>query len=170
LKCLCQARKVGYRMKPRKHIHVKYCWQAYFNSIGTLSQTFKNHIHNNCSGRLRICPHISVFAPVFNFRYLRSDLKDYMSKYKERWCIKIYEGWYQGSYGKFHVIIFLSHILHWPFPSIDYHMFCCNMFVFACPIIDRSQCWLFALRANNQHWLLAIIGHAKTNILQQNMW
>jgi hypothetical protein len=23
---------------------------------------------------------------------------------------------------------------------------------------------------NNQHWLLAIIGHAKTNILQQNMW
>jgi hypothetical protein len=25
-------------------------------------------------------------------------------------------------------------------------------------------------RANNQHWLLAIIGHAKTNILQQNMW
>ena len=26
----------------------------------------------------------SVFAPVFNFRYLRSGLKDYMSKYKER--------------------------------------------------------------------------------------
>jgi hypothetical protein len=24
--------------------------------------------------------------------------------------------------------------------------------------------------ANTQHWLLAIIGHAKTNILQQNMW
>jgi hypothetical protein len=23
-----------------------YCWQAYFKSIGTLSQTFKNHIHN----------------------------------------------------------------------------------------------------------------------------
>jgi hypothetical protein len=27
---------------------------------------------------------ISVFAPEFNFRYLRSGLKDYMSKYKER--------------------------------------------------------------------------------------
>ena len=27
---------------------------------------------------------ISVFAPVFNLRYLRSGLKDYMSKYKER--------------------------------------------------------------------------------------
>jgi hypothetical protein len=36
-----------YRMKPRKHIHVKYCWQTYFKSIGKLSQTFKNHIHNN---------------------------------------------------------------------------------------------------------------------------
>ena len=35
------------RMKPRKRIHVKYCWQTYFKSIGTLSQTFKNHIHNN---------------------------------------------------------------------------------------------------------------------------
>ena len=38
-----------YRMKPRKHIHVhvKYCWQTYFKSIGTLSQTIKNHMHNN---------------------------------------------------------------------------------------------------------------------------
>jgi hypothetical protein len=35
-----------YQMKPRKHIHVKYCWQTYFKSIGTLSQTFKNHTHN----------------------------------------------------------------------------------------------------------------------------
>ena len=34
------------------------------------------------------------------------------------------EGWYQGWYGKFHVIIFLSHILHWPFPSID--LYCKN--------------------------------------------
>ena len=37
-----------YRMKPRKHIHVKYCWQTYFKSIGTLSQTFKNHTHKWC--------------------------------------------------------------------------------------------------------------------------
>jgi hypothetical protein len=34
-----------YEMKPRKHT-LKYCWQAYFKFIGTLSQTFKNHIHN----------------------------------------------------------------------------------------------------------------------------
>jgi hypothetical protein len=31
-----------------------------------------------------ICPHMSVFAPEFNFRYLRSGLKGYMLKYKER--------------------------------------------------------------------------------------
>ena len=36
-----------YRMKQKKHIHVKYCWQAYSKSIGTLSHTFKNHIHNS---------------------------------------------------------------------------------------------------------------------------
>ena len=29
-----------------------------------------------------------------------------------------------------------------------YHIFCCNTFVFACPIIAKSQCWLFALRTN----------------------
>jgi hypothetical protein len=29
-----------------------------------------------------------------------------------------------------------------------YHIFCCNMFVFACQVIARSQCWLFALREN----------------------
>jgi hypothetical protein len=29
-----------------------------------------------------------------------------------------------------------------------YHIFCYNMFVFACPIIAKSQCWLFAFRAN----------------------
>jgi hypothetical protein len=35
---------------------------------------------------------------------------------------------------------------------------------------NTDICPIFALSANNQHWLLAIIGHAKTNILQQNMW
>ena len=32
--------------------------------------------------------------------------------------------------------------------NIRYHIFCCNTFVFACPIIAKSQCWLFDLRAN----------------------
>ena len=35
------------------------------------------------------------------------------------WGVIWVKGWYQGRYEKFHVIIFLSHILHWPFPSID---------------------------------------------------
>jgi hypothetical protein len=32
--------------------------------------------------------------------------------------------------------------------NIFYHIFGCNMFVFACPIIAKSQCWLIALRTN----------------------
>jgi hypothetical protein len=32
------------------------------------------------------------------------------------------EGWYQGLYGILHIIIFLSHIIHWPFPSIDFYI------------------------------------------------
>jgi hypothetical protein len=32
------------------------------------------------------------------------------------------EGWYQGRYGKFHVRIYLSHILHWFFSSIDIYI------------------------------------------------
>jgi hypothetical protein len=32
------------------------------------------------------------------------------------------EGWYQGRYGTFHVIIFLSHILHWLFSSIYFYI------------------------------------------------
>ena len=32
--------------------------------------------------------------------------------------------------------------------NMRYHIFCCNTFVFACPIIAKSQCWLFDLRAN----------------------
>ena len=32
------------------------------------------------------------------------------------------EGWYQGPYGKFHVIIFSSHIIHWPFPNNDFYI------------------------------------------------
>ena len=50
-----------YRMKPRKHIHVKYCWQTYFKFIGTLSQTFKNHrngllqvMHSECLWRFPV--------------------------------------------------------------------------------------------------------------------
>ena len=42
------------------------------------------------SSNIRICPHISVFAPEFNFRYLRNGLKEYMSMYN----VKIDIVWY----------------------------------------------------------------------------
>ena len=32
------------------------------------------------------------------------------------------------------------------FDNRYYHIFCCNMFIFECPIIAKSQCWIFALR------------------------
>ena len=31
-----------------------------------------------------------------------------------------------------------------PVNNPNYHIFCCNIFVFACPIIAESQWWLFA--------------------------
>ena len=45
-------------MKPRKHIHVKYCWQTYFKSIGTLSQLFGC---GHCNGRLQVPSASDVF-------------------------------------------------------------------------------------------------------------
>ena len=48
------------------------------------------------------------------------------------------EGWYQGRYGKFHVIIFVSHILHWPFPRID--------FLIAKTIFELTNCENNSLR------------------------
>ena len=41
------------------------------------------------ASNIRICPHIFVFATKFNFRYMCSGLKDYMSMYKQRWYIKL---------------------------------------------------------------------------------
>jgi hypothetical protein len=55
-----------------------------------------------------------------NRRRTTSDLKIYIRRTSGGliWV----KGWYQGRYGKIHVIIFLSHILHWPFPSIDFYI------------------------------------------------
>jgi hypothetical protein len=39
---------------------------------------------------IRLGPQTSVFHPEFNFRYLRSDLIENMSKYNEGWCIQSY--------------------------------------------------------------------------------
>ena len=40
------------------------------------------------------------------------------------------------------IIISICFFLTCEFNFYDYHIFCCNMFVFACPIIARSECWL----------------------------
>ena len=54
------------------------------------SQCWLFALRANIRANIRICPQISVLAPEFNFRYLRSGLKENMSKYKGRWCIKSY--------------------------------------------------------------------------------
>ena len=38
--------------------------------------------------------------------------------------------------------------MRWCTTNYNYHIFCCNIFVFACPIIAICQCWLFSLGAN----------------------
>ena len=40
-----------------------------------------------------------------------------------------------------------SNPIHFFMNNPSYHKFCCNTVVFACSIIARSQCWLFALGA-----------------------
>ena len=45
-------------------------------------------------------------------------------------------------------LIWLIDLFLFVYNNFFYHIFCCNMFVFACSIIGKSQCWLFVLRAN----------------------
>jgi hypothetical protein len=57
--------------------------------------TCRSNYHTITATKAPICinlvlPQTSVLAPEFNFRYLCSSLKENMSKYKERWCIKSY--------------------------------------------------------------------------------
>jgi hypothetical protein len=42
------------------------------------------------SENIRMCPHMSAFAPEFNYRYLCSGIKDYMTKYT----------WKDGAYNR----------------------------------------------------------------------
>jgi hypothetical protein len=50
-----------------------------------------------------------------------NSLKDLFSTPIWRQTAKL-ECWYQGRYGKFHVIIYLSHILHLLFSRIDFYI------------------------------------------------
>jgi hypothetical protein len=59
---------------------------------------------------------------------------------------KLVQVWFVVFNATFNNISAISTI--YPSNIVYYHIFCCNMFVSACPIIAKSQCWLFALRAN----------------------
>ena len=53
---------------------------------------------------------------------------------------------YPGTLGLLNIMNQLQHFILCN--MMCYHIFCCNKFVFACLIIAKSQCWLFALRTN----------------------
>jgi hypothetical protein len=104
------------RLKDFLNINLLYIFKIYIFKI-------------DCS--LRDIHFFFLILPKINFAWLR----DYYTHdifhigpgisprlpYQARQLIWV-EGWYQEPYGKFHVIIFLSHILHWPFPSIDFYI------------------------------------------------
>jgi hypothetical protein len=48
-----------------------------------------------------------------------------------------------------------------------YHIFCCNMFVFACPIIAKSQCWLFDLSMCPDMSVFVLEQITKINLLRE---
>ena len=74
------------------------------------------------------------------------------------------EGWYQGPYGKFHVIIFLSHILHWPFPSIDFYTIKMNVYFWP-PGFKKGDNW----NANRTHpFIFSSRGHDRQSWEQNN--
>ena len=84
---------VLYRMKPRNHIHVKHCWQAYFKFIGTLSQTFKTHIHK-CSRQIvlkafhrQCCSFWCINAVFYSFFYYFSGLGNDIFQYASMYAI-----------------------------------------------------------------------------------
>jgi hypothetical protein len=64
-----------FRKKPRKHIHVQYCWQAYVKFIGTLSQTCKNYIHKSSlkivpkAFHRQCCSFLCITTDFYNFFY-----------------------------------------------------------------------------------------------------
>ena len=79
--------------KDNKYYHIFRC-NMFVLACLIIARSQCWNINRDEFEHIHIRPQISVFAPEFNFRYLRSDLKDYMSKYKEIWginiCIKSY--------------------------------------------------------------------------------
>ena len=58
----------------------------------------------------------------FSILILVSARKSHIKPDSEAWGLIWVTGWHQGRYGKVQVIIYLSHILHWLFSSIDLYM------------------------------------------------
>ena len=83
-----------YRMKPRKLIHVKYCWQTYFKSNGTLSDNSGGKNRDASEGGIWFIFHgiwflscviaCSTFYPLSNQINLFTVIMRYNNKYYHR--------------------------------------------------------------------------------------
>jgi hypothetical protein len=67
-------------------------------------------------------PIIRDYYTTFSISALVSARDSYIKPDIEAGGLIWVEGWYQGRYGNVHVIIYLSHILHWLFSSLDFYI------------------------------------------------
>jgi hypothetical protein len=149
-----------YKSQCLKKVNVKYVinrlWHEIFNIVPGISPRFR--VLYKCF--VKSTQHIDIWMQI----PIQDD-------------VYIWANYSVSSYLNF-IPIFWN-VLIWL--KYDFTIFPCTLtYLFWDQVADtrsyiRGQIRIFEgqygyMRANNQHWLLAIIGHAKTNILQQNMW
>ena len=92
-----------------------------------------SHISRGCNNLIRItwgcnnvcritCGVIRDYYMTFSMSALVSARDSHIKPDSEAGGLMWVEGWYQGRYGIFHVIIYLSQILHLLFSSIDFYI------------------------------------------------
>jgi hypothetical protein len=90
-----------------------------------LTSLYKTRSKNICKFNTFVyaCPIIRDYYMTFSISALVLARDSHIKPDSEAGVLIWVEGWYQGLYGKFHVIIFLSHILTWPhsFPLLKKH-------------------------------------------------
>ena len=96
---------------------------------------------------------IRSYYMTFSISALVSAWDSHIKSYSEAGGLIWVEGRYQGRYGKFNVIIYLSHILHWLFPSIDFYIAdkifeltnCKNKFLRELPFVQLANIFVSSL-------------------------
>ena len=79
-------------------------------------------VFSNCLFVCHVDLVISDYYMTFSISALVSARNSHIKHDSKAGVLIWVEGWYQGRYEKFHVIIYLSHILHWLFSTIDFYI------------------------------------------------